>query len=193
MFTQTPELTAQKRRLTVAEYHWLGEHHFFQPGERVELIQGELVTMAAKGTRHTVCWGELNAALADLVQPGLLLQGQNPISLPDSSEPEPDFAILRLREDRYITGHPTPADIVLVIEIADSSLAYDREVKGRLYAQSGINDYWLFDVVNKQVEVYRQPRAGLYKSCAILFPEETISLPEFPERILALSPIFGWW
>jgi Uma2 family endonuclease len=129
---------ATPKRFTIAEYHRLTEIGFFAENDRVELIRGEINWMAAKGTAHTVCCSNLLAALAELLAGYATLRCQDLIALPFSSEPEPDFAIVRQRSDNYLSGHPTPDDILLVIEIADSSLDYDREVKRSLYAEAGI-------------------------------------------------------
>lgn len=127
------------RRFTLDEYHHLIEIGFFHEDERVELIRGELVQMAAKGTPHTVCCSNLIRELAPLVAGKAELRCQDPITLPSGSEPEPDFAIARLAPDHYLSGHPTPEELFLVVEIADSSLDYDRDVKMPLYAEAGIS------------------------------------------------------
>lgn len=169
------------RRFTIAEYHRLTEIGFFTEDDRVELIRGEINQMVAKGTAHTVCCSNLLAALAALLAGYATLRCQDPIALPSGSEPEPDFAIVRLRSDNYLSGHPTPEDILLVIEITDSSLDYDREVKRSLYAEAGIAHYWLFNLLEQCLEAYSEPyRNGAvfnYAVRRITLSNGTITLP----------------
>ncbi|MBC7971728.1 MAG: Uma2 family endonuclease [Verrucomicrobia bacterium] len=170
------------KRFTIAEYHRLTEIGFFAEDDRVELIRGEINKMAAKGTSHTVCCSNLLAALAKLIADQATLRCQDPISLPSGSEPEPDFAILRRRSDNYLSGHPTPEDILLVIEIADSSLDYDREVKRSLYAEAGIAHYWIFNLIEQCLEAYSEPyqNQGVFDYAVrrIVLPNATIALPD---------------
>ncbi|MBW4695999.1 MAG: Uma2 family endonuclease [Lyngbya sp. HA4199-MV5] len=173
------------KSFTIAEYHRLTEMGFFAEDDRVELIRGEINRMAAKGTAHTVCCSNLLTALASLVLDKATVRCQDPISLPSGSEPEPDFAIVRLRSDHYLSGHPTPENILLVIEIADPSLDYDREVKRSLYAEAGITDYWIFNLIENCLEVYSEPYQNGdrfdYAVRRIVLPKGTIALPELSE------------
>ena len=120
-------VNTQLRSLTSAEYYRMIESGIIREGERVELILGQIFTMAAKGTRHTVATTRLITELSMLVQRRAIVRCQEPISLPNHSEPEPDIAIVRLRSDDYINSHPAPTDIILVIEVADSTIKFDRE------------------------------------------------------------------
>lgn len=120
-------LTAAKR-FTIDEYHRLIELGFFAEDDRVELIKGEIVNMVAKGTPHSVCETRLERELYKLVGERATLRGQQPIILSDYSEPEPDRVIVHNRDDDYLGNHPSPKHILLLIEIADSSLKYDQEV-----------------------------------------------------------------
>ncbi len=172
---------ATPKRFTIAEYHRLTELGFFAEDDRVELIRGEISKMAAKGTAHTTCCRNLLRELAVLVAGQAELQCQDPISLPSGSEPEPDFAIVRQRSDHYLSGHPTPKDILLVIEIADSSLDYDREVKRSLYAEAAIAHYWLFNLIEQCLELYSEPYQNRgefnYAVKRVVLPPTTVSLP----------------
>ena len=172
---------ATPKRFTIAEYHRLTEIGFFAEDDRVELIRGEINKMAAKGTAHTVCCSNLLQALARLLVDKATLRCQDPIALPSGSEPEPDFAIVRLRSDHYLAGHPTPEDILLVLEIADSSLDYDRAVKRSLYAEAGIAHYWIFNLIERCVEAYSEPYQNgdlfNYAVTRIVLPAGTIALP----------------
>jgi Uma2 family endonuclease len=146
------------KRFTISEYYRLTELGFFQENDRIELIRGEIIEMAAKGTPHVNCCRNLLMQLAILISGQAKLQCQDPISLPTTnSEPEPDLTIIRNRKDDYLLGHPQPEDILLVIEIADSTLKYDREIKLPLYTEAGIFHYWLFNLVENHLEAYSNP------------------------------------
>ncbi|BAZ03512.1 Uma2 family endonuclease [Calothrix sp. NIES-3974] len=183
------------RRFTPEEYHRLIELGFFPENERVELIRGELIPMVAKGTAHTTCCRNLLRELSRLVFGKAELQCQDPIQLPFGSEPEPDFAIVRSPGDNYLSAHPTPKDIFLVIEIADSSLNYDRDVKIPLYAEAEINHYWIFNLILNQLEVYTEPFQDEqnnfgYRSKRIFLPNQSVELPLESSPVLELKSIF---
>jgi Uma2 family endonuclease len=183
------------KRFTVAEYHRLAELGFFREDERVELIKGEIIQMAAKGTPHCVCETLLFRELVQLLLDRAMVRGQQPIIIPDHSEPEPDLAIVRNVNDNYLSNHPQPSDILLIIEISNSTLKYDREVKLPLYAEAGISDYWIFNLIKSCLECYSQPYQDSqgnfdYRRKLILLPNEFVKLPSFPDLILDLSKIF---
>ncbi len=183
------------KRFTLEEYHRLTELGFLTENDRVELIRGEIMQMAAKGTSHTNCCRDLLEELAGLLVGRAKLQCQDPIVLPSNSEPEPDFAILRKRADNYRFALPNADDVLLVIEIADSTLKYDREVKLPLYAEAGISDYWIFNLVKNQLETYSEPFQEFqgsfgYSMNRIVLPNKAVSLPCFPDLSLDLSKVF---
>lgn len=183
------------KRFSLEEYHRLAEMGFFQEDDRVELIHGEIVKMVAKGRAHTVCCSNLNTALVRAIEDRAIVRCQDPITLPNNSEPEPDFAIVRLQEYHYLSHHPYPEDIIWVIEIADSSLEYDRNIKLPIYAEAGILQYWIFNLPESQLEVYSQPYQKVqgsfdYSHRQILLPNANITLPELGNSVLTLSQIF---
>ncbi|WP_271253645.1 Uma2 family endonuclease [Pseudanabaena sp. Chao 1811] len=190
-------MLVQTKRFTIAEYHRLSELGMLQSEfefPRTELIKGEIVSMSAKGTKHTVCCSNLIAELSVLVRGRAILRCQDPIFLLPDSEPEPDFTIVRDREDNYLTGHPTADDILLVIEIADSSLNYDRDIKGALYAEAGIENYWLFNLVDNRLEAYSEPYRdaqgkGNYAQRKYVLAHQAIALPAFTDTSIELSKI----
>jgi len=187
--------TAIPKRFTLEDYHRLIEVGFLTENDRVELIRGELVQMVAKGTLHTVCNTSLVYELTILLQQRAIVRGQEPISLPPLSEPEPDLVIARNQADRYLSGHPSSADILLVAEVADSTLKYDQEVKLPLYAEAGIYTYWIFNLVASYLEAYTQPYQDLqgnfgYVNKQIFLPTASVTLPSFPELSLDLSRVF---
>jgi Uma2 family endonuclease len=183
------------KRFTIDEYHRLAELEFFTEDDRVELIRGEIIEMAAKGTPHTTCCSNLLGELAILVAGRATLRCQDPIILSNNSEPEPDFAIVKKRADNYLSGHPNAPDILLLIEIADSTLKHDREVKLPLYAEAGIADYWLFNLIRNHLEAYSQPYQDSkgnfgYSVKHIILPNKSITLPYFTDLSLNLSKVF---
>jgi Uma2 family endonuclease len=183
------------KRFTLAEYHRLGELGFFSEDERVELIRGEIIQMPTKKTPHSVCNTLLVRKLIILVGDRALVRGQEPIVLPADSEPQPDVAIAGNRADNYLSSHPEPSDILLVIEIADSSLKYDQETKFSLYAEYGLSDYWIFNLVENQLECYSQPYQNMqgkfgYAIKRIYLPAEQVALPCFPDLSLNLAEVF---
>jgi Uma2 family endonuclease len=187
--TFTPEPTALKR-WTVEDYHRMGELGMIHADERTELIAGQVLFMAAKGTPHVTALRllaiALDALLADLA---FFVSTQDPIQLDDFSEPEPDCAIVRGTILDYADQHPCPSDIALVVEVADSTLKYDTEVKDKLYAQSGITDYWVLDLKNRQLHVFRNPTPTGYTSHLILTEPNQITPIAFPHITLNLTDI----
>jgi len=183
------------KRFTVAEYHRLAELGFFREDERVELIKGEIIHKAAKGTPHCVCETLLFRELVKLLLDRAMVRGQQPIIIPDHSEPEPDLTIVRNVNDNYLSSHPQPSDILLLIEISNSTLKYDREIKLPLYAEAGISDYWIFNLSKYCLECYSEPYQDSqgnfdYRRKLILLPNESVKLPSFPDLVLDLSKVF---
>lgn len=188
-------MTITAKRFTINEYERLGELGFFQENDQFELIEGEIIPMVAKGKPHAVCETLLFRELIKLLVDRALVRGQQPIIIPSNSEPEPDLTIVRNVDDNYLSAHPHPADILLLIEIADSSLKYDQEVKLTLYASSGISDYWIFNLADNCLEAYSEPYEDLqgkfgYRRKFIYLPNESVALPCFPDLILDLSRVF---
>ena len=183
------------KRFTLAEYHRLIELGFLTEDDRVELIQGELIQMAAKGTQHSVCNTKLFHELDRLVGDKAVVRGQEPIILPTDSEPEPDIAIAQGQADDYLSNHPQPKNILLVIEVSDSTLNYDQNTKLALYAEGGISDYWIINLVANQLERYSQPYQDAqgkfgYRTRQIALRHESATLPSFPDLSLELDRVF---
>jgi Uma2 family endonuclease len=183
------------KRFSIAEYHRLGELGFFESDNRFELIRGEIIKMASKGRLHSVCTSLLLRELYPLLGKLAMLRGQEPIILSADSEPEPDVAIARNRSDNYLSSHPESADILLVIEVSDSTLKYDRNTKLSLYAEAGISNYWIFNLVDIQLEMYSEPYQKVpgdfgYQLQRIVLPNQVVVIPGFPELSLDLSSVF---
>jgi Uma2 family endonuclease len=192
MSSMTP---VTSKHFTFAEYQRLVELGFLTEDDRVELIRGELIQMAAKGTLHSVCNTKLMRELERLVGERAVVRGQEPIVLPSDSSPEPDIVIARGQPDDYLESHPHPQDILLVIEIADSSLEYDQNVKLALYAEDQIQDYWIVNLNADRVERYRYPYQDAqgnfdYRVREISLRNEAVGLPQFPELLLNLNQVF---
>jgi Uma2 family endonuclease len=183
------------KRFTIEEYNRLAELGFFHEEERVELIRGQIIPMAAKGTLHATLCRKSIRELSKLIANRATLQSQDPITIHPDSQPETDVAIIQNKDDDYLSSHPTPQDVLLLIEIADSSLKYDQEVKLPLYAEAGISNYWICNLIENCLETYSEPfqdnigKFG-YRRKIIYLPNETVNLPGFPELILDLSKVF---
>ncbi len=188
-------VAATRRKFTIAEYHQLVDLGFFTENDRIELIRGEIIEMAPKRTPHSVCNSLLWKQLYELIGKQAEIRVQEPITLPSNSEPEPDVVIANKKDDNYLSAHPTVEDIILVIEISDSTLKYDKETKLSLYAEAGINNYWIINLVDNHLEVYSNPFADNqgkfgYKNINIVLPDETIFIPDFIKVSLELDSIF---
>ena len=175
------------RKWTVKEYHKLGEMRFFHPEERVELLSGNMITISAKGTANTSATRRTANVLRDILENQVDVYYKSPIALDDNSEPEPDIALVRIDPFDYATHHPTPSEVYLIIEVADSSLTFDREIKAKAYARSGIADYWVLNVNNRQLHVFREPAENGYQSELILGENGSISPLQFPTINIAIQ------
>ncbi|MGI8500956.1 MAG: Uma2 family endonuclease [Hassallia sp.] len=183
------------KRFTITEYHRLIELGFLTESDQVELIRGELMQMAAKGTRHSVCNTKLYQELYELIKSKAVIRCQEPIILPNDSELEPDIVIARGQADDYLSNHPLPEDILLVIEVSDSTLKYDQNTKLELYAEAKISDYWIFNLLANQLERYSQPYQDAqgnfgYRIKQIYLSNESVTLPVFPDFSLKLVRVF---
>jgi Uma2 family endonuclease len=172
---------------TVQDYHRMIESGILDEDDRVELLAGQIVKMAAKGTAHgaaiTRTTRLLNNRLAGLV----LVRLQDPIQLNDYSEPEPDISVVITDPLDYEDHHPTASEVYLIIEIADTTLRNDCGTKAKIYAQSGIIDYWVLNVNDRQLHVFREPSQEGYKSELILADSMTISPLHFPDISFMVS------
>jgi Uma2 family endonuclease len=183
------------KRFTIDEYHRLIELEFLKESDRIELIRGELIQMVAKGTPHTVCGSILCRQLDRLLGDHAVIRGQDPITLPSQSEPEPDVAVARGKDEDYLAHHPYPEDIFLVIEISDSTLDYDQTTKLKIYAEAAISDYWIVNLNVRQLERYSQPYQNAqgefnYLSKQISLPHQSVAIPGFEDVLLDLNRVF---
>lgn len=180
-----------RRRLTVDEYERMGAAGIFHEDERVELLDGELFEMAAIGSRHAACVKRVAEWFSLRVLGRMIVSVQDPIRLSVHSEPQPDIALLRRRADFYASAHPGPQDVLLVIEVADSSVGYDRDTKIPLYAAAGIPEVWLIDLKPARITVYREPRDGGYQEIVQHRRGAVLTPLALPDLTLQWAEIFG--
>lgn len=181
----------ERHHFTVDEYYRMGAAGIFAEDDRVELIDGEIIRISPISSRHAACVRRLDALLNRLVSNLAQVSAQNPIRVNDFSEPEPDIALLRPRADFYAQAHPTPADVLLVIEVADTSVEYDREIKGPLYARAGIAEMWLVDLPEDLIEIYTNPAGGSYQNVRRATRGESFAAQSFPDLTFNVDEILG--
>ncbi len=175
------------KRWTVQEYHHLGELGVLRPDEVTELLAGQIILRAPKGTAHVTALYLLANALRAGLGDGAWVRTQDPIHLDDFSEPEPDLAVVRGTVLDYATHHPGPEQIYLIVEVADSTLKQDCQIKDKLYAQAGIADYWVLDLKERQIHLFRHPTPTGYTHHLILKEPHPVSPLAFPDLSLPLS------
>jgi len=183
------ELAAERRLFTRAEYHRMGEVGIFSEDDRVELIRGEIVKMSPIGRHHVAFVNNLNQLLVTRLAGRAIVSVQNPVVLSDDTEPEPDLTILRPRS--YKHAEPTVADVLLLIEVAETSLRYDRVTKRPLYAEAGVPEYWVVDCGAETVEVHRAPTGSGYRELTVVAGASSVNLLAFPDLALTLAEIFA--
>jgi Uma2 family endonuclease len=180
----------QRHRLTVGEYYRMGEAGILPPDARVELIEGEIIDMPPIGSPQagtvTYLGNKIKATVGDRV----IISIQNPVFLDLHSEPQPDITLLRPRPDFYRSAHPTPADVLLIIEVADTSLAYDTQIKLPLYALHGIPEVWLADLPNRRFIVHRTPTQMGFQDVQTLTDFSAVTPLLLPEVSIDLSGVF---
>ncbi len=189
--TRSREWKPARRLFTADEYHRMAEAGILRRDEHVELIEGEILQVAPLGSRHAGRVDWLNAWFSVRLAGRVIVRIQSSVRLALRLEPEPDVALLRFRDDFYASRLPGPDDVLLIIEVADTSLPYDRDTKQRLYATAGIREFWIVDLRNMQLLVCRSPRDGRYTENTALQPGATISPLEFPELSLTVDEILG--
>jgi len=182
-------IAAEKRRFTADEYQRMGEAGIFCPDDRVELIDGEVVVMSPIGPRHNACVGSANQSLVRAAGDAAIVLPQGSVRLDFHSEPQPDLVLLKPRADFYASRHAGPADILLVVEIAASSIEYDREVKARVYAKAGVPEYWLVDLNANVVSRYSLPNDGVFRNLEQHRPGESIAPGLLTSCVISVSAL----
>ena len=177
-----------KRLITVGEYHKMGEVGILKE-KGLELINGEITEMSPKGSKHAAILARINKILSKQLGE-LIIRIQDPIIAGNFSEPEPDVAVLKYRDDFYGEEHPHVEDVLLVIEIGDTSIAYDRKVKLPIYAESGVPECWLIDLNKKEIYTYWQPSGNAYKFSELVREGEMVQAQYF-ELAIPIQEILG--
>lgn len=188
----SPEVGAprpQTRKFTVAEYYRMVEVGILGPDERVELIEGEIIVMPAIGPEHADDVDEYNDVFARYAPGRFRIRIQNPIHLDDGSEPQPDVSLLVRRSEGYRAAHPTPDEVLLVIEVADSSLAFDLQVKARLYGRAGIPETWVKNLPEDCIERFTEPGPDGYARHTVHRRGETLTPMRLPDLELAVDDL----
>jgi Uma2 family endonuclease len=172
--------TPVRRKLSVQAFHALGQAGYLTEDDRVELIEGEMIEMAPIGSRHAWAVDTLSIAFARAMGDRAHVSHQNPLVLSPETELQPDIMLLRSKAQGYGAALPTPEDVLLIVEVADSSAPYDREVKLPLYAKHNIPELWIVDLQHKRLEVYREPAASGYQQSFQLGSDEAVGPAAFP-------------
>ena len=179
------------RPFTVEEYHKMIDVGILCEDDRVELVGGEIIKMSPIGSRHAGCVNRLNQLFVSRLGNKVIVSVRNPINLSVVSEPEPDVALLRHRDDFYAAGHAEPADVYLIVEVCETTLDFDRNMKLPEYAQAGIREAWLVILGEASIEVYREPTANGYRSNTKLWRGDQISSAAFPGLEFTVNEILG--
>ena len=179
-----------RHKFTVEEYHRMAEAGILSEDDRVELIEGEIVEMAPIGSRHAACVNRLNRFFSSL-EKKVIVSVQNPVRLGEDSEPQPDVALLKPRADFYASGYPGAEDVLLVVEVAETSAKDDREMKVPLYARHGVSEVWLVDLGAEVVEVYREPSPEGYRQVWRAGRGEVLVPQQVPDLRVPVEAILG--
>lgn len=188
---QAPTTAPTRRRFTADEFEHLGEVGILGEDERVELIDGDIVEMTPISTDHAGGVNALNAIFTARLGDRVVAAVQNPVRLDDFNEPQPDFCLLKPRDDHYRHRHPGADDVLLLVEVAHTSHRYDRGIKASLYARCGVRELWVVDVASLAVEVFRDPSPEGYRHRERCEPGETIAPEAFPEQSIDVCDIVG--
>jgi len=184
------EPVIMRRRITVEEYEVMYEAGVFKPDERLELINGEILKVAPMNAPHMAHVARLSRIFIETLGRKATVFTQLPVVLSEDSEPEPDISILRWRSDDYFSAKPSAQDVYAIIEVASTSLVYDRRVKLPLYARVGVPEVWIVNVQERELEVYRNPKGEAYSESRVLKPSDKIALLAFPDVEILLSEVF---
>ncbi len=178
----------ERHRFTVEEYHKMAEAGLFSEDDRVELIDGEIVEMTPIGWRHANCVNDLTMFLTSFARGRYVVSVQNPLTISDHGEPQPDLVLLKRRPRGRL---PDPDDVALLIEVSDTTLAYDRDVKLPRYARAGIPEVWIVDLEGRRIEAHSAPSADGYGTSREFGPGERVSSASVEGLSLPVDEILG--
>ena len=179
-----------RRKFTIEQYHKMAELGILTEDDRVELIRGEIVEMSPIGRCHAACVRRLVKLFSELSDRAIV-DTQNPVELSDRSEPQPDVTLLQPHPDFYEAGHPQPEDIFLLVEVADTTVETDRNVKIPLYAEGGISEVWLVDINEQCVEVYPEPLSTGYQNVQKFQRGQTLYIQAFTNIDITVDEVLG--
>ena len=179
------------RLFTVSEYYAMVRAGVLHENDRVELIRGQIIPMSPIGSRHATCVDDMAELFVVRVRPHATVRTQNPIHLSAHSEPQPDLALLE-RKRIYTSRHPRPDEVLLVVEVSDTTLDFDRRIKIPLYAEAGIREYWIVNLAGESLEVYRQPGPDGYAETMTLQRGEEVEILALPAvGVFSVEEILG--
>ncbi len=181
--------TTRKHLINIAEWRKLGDANIFRPDSRLELLGGEIFELALIGPNHASRVKRLIKLFSSLIADRAIVAVQDPVQLGEFSEPQPDLMLLRPAVDFYERKHPAPADVFLLVEVADNSIEFDRNQKLALYAAHGIPEYWLLNLNNQCLEVYRDPHGQSYANKSVLLRGGSVSLLQLTDITIELNDI----
>jgi Uma2 family endonuclease len=185
------ETWPRRHRITVDEYHRMAEVGLLAPDARVELIDGEIIDMAPIGRVHASVVDQLTRIFVRAVGDEAIVRVQGSVRLGRMSEPEPDLVLLRPRADFYRSEFATAADVLLVVEVSDSTLRYDRDVKVPLYARQAVPEAWIVDLQDDRLLVYGEPSAGQYRRQVVMARPAGVNVTALPGLAVDLSAVLG--
>jgi len=179
------------RPIAVDEYYRMGEVGIFRPDERVELLNGRIVEMPPVAPRDSYVVSALHAKLTILLGDRVITFCRRPVRLGPYSEPQPDVVVARGPRERYLDAHPAPTDVLLVIEVSDATLRYDRGEKQKAYATAVIPEYWIVDLRHRRIDVYTEPDGDHYRTHTVTLPDQRLAPRAFPTDVLEVREFLG--
>lgn len=180
-----------RKLFTTAEYHQMIEAGIFREDDRIELIEGELYPMSPIGPRHAAAVNRLTECLSEQLRAIAIISVQNPVELSEYSEPQPDLTLLKRRADFYSQSLPSPSDVLVAIEVSDTTHEKDRTLKIPAYARAGIAEAWLIDLFNDRIEIHSQPASGIYQETRIVLRGQPVVSKTIPQLQLNADDILG--
>lgn len=185
------ETQVLRRAFTVDEFHRMAEAGVLAEDDRLELLDGEIVQMTPIGSRHAGCVSRLSEWFGQRLHAVAIVSVQNPVVLSQHTELYPDIALLKRRPDFYSASHPQPGDVLLVVEVADTTGDYDRRVKVPRYARAGIPEVWVVDLRERAIDVYREAAGGEYRKHHRVGSGQSLVIPGVADQRIAVGDVLG--